>query len=165
MPDGVPLFARGVREGFGAIDALGLKPPANLRAIFSWLPNRITIAYWRRLFGSPRGEAYFAWHARTAWEEGKALAGEVQALVRARHTGVRPTLRRHRRVCGRARVVDASCTRMIVPCPPALRKGKCAVFGAPNPLTCLRRTPGAIVTILTQDSGQCDASLTRARLS
>lgn len=83
-PDAVALFASGVREGFGALRALGLSPPPrSLRAIFGWLPNRITIAYWRRLFGSSRGEAYFAWHARTAWEEGNALASEVRALVRS----------------------------------------------------------------------------------
>jgi len=83
-PATVALFASGVREGFGALRALGLPPPPrSLRAIFGWLPNRITVAYWRRLFGSPRGEAYFAWHARTAWGEGRALAGEVRALVRS----------------------------------------------------------------------------------
>lgn len=82
LPDGVPLFARGVREGFGALDALGLPPPpTNLRAIFGWLPNRITVAYWRRLFASPRGEYYFARHARTAWEEASAVAVEVRALL------------------------------------------------------------------------------------
>lgn len=82
MPDGVPLFARGVREGFGAIDALGLKPPTNLRAIFGWLPNRITVAYWRRLFSSERGEYYFVRHARPAWAEASALAAEVRTLLR-----------------------------------------------------------------------------------
>lgn len=82
IPDGVPLFARGVREGFGALDALGLQPPTNLRAIFGWLPNHITVAYWRRLFASPRGEYYFARHARMAWEEASALAVEVRALLR-----------------------------------------------------------------------------------
>ncbi len=83
-PDAVALFASGVREGFGALRALGIPPPPrSLQAIFGWLPNRITVAYWRRLFGSPQGETYFAWHARTAWEEGKALADEVQALVRS----------------------------------------------------------------------------------
>lgn len=83
-PATVALFASGVREGFRALRALGLPPPPrSLRAIFGWLPNRITVAYWRRLFGSPQGEAYFAWHARSAWEEGKALAGEVRALVRS----------------------------------------------------------------------------------
>ncbi|MDQ6601510.1 MAG: ketopantoate reductase family protein [Chloroflexota bacterium] len=82
-PDTVALFAHAVREGFGALRALGLPPPPrSLRAIFGWLPNRITVAYWRLLLGSPRGEAYFAWHTRTAWEEGKALAREVRALVR-----------------------------------------------------------------------------------
>jgi 2-dehydropantoate 2-reductase len=82
-PELVALFAAGVREGFGALRTLGLPPPpTSLRAIFGWLPNRITIAYWRRLFGSSRGEAYFAWHARTAWEEGTALGSEVRELVR-----------------------------------------------------------------------------------
>ncbi|MGI8688858.1 MAG: ketopantoate reductase family protein [Thermomicrobiales bacterium] len=90
MPDGVPLFTRGVREGFGALDALGLPPPpANLRAIFGWIPNHITVTYWRRLFASPRGEYYFALHARTAWDEASALAAEVRALLR--ESG-RPTL-------------------------------------------------------------------------
>ena len=89
MVGGVPLFARGVREGFRALDALGLPPPpANLRAIFGWLPSWVTVAYWRRLFASPRGDYYFARHVRTAWDEAQALADEVRVLLRA---SARPT--------------------------------------------------------------------------
>jgi 2-dehydropantoate 2-reductase len=58
------LFADGVREGLRLLRTLGFPPaPLNLRAIFTWMPRGVTIAYWRRLFGSARGQYYFAEHA------------------------------------------------------------------------------------------------------
>jgi Ketopantoate reductase PanE/ApbA len=61
---------------------LGFPPtPLNLRAIFTWMPRGVTIAYWRRLFGSARGQYYFAEHARVAWAEMKMLSEEVRAVL------------------------------------------------------------------------------------
>lgn len=76
------LFADGVREGLHLLRMLGLPPaPLNLRAIFTWMPKAITIAYWRRFFGSTRGQYYFAEHARVAWVEMKMLADEVRTVL------------------------------------------------------------------------------------
>jgi 2-dehydropantoate 2-reductase len=76
------LFADGVREGLRLVRTLGLSPaPLNLRAIFLWVPKAITIAYWRRLFGSMRRQYYFAEHAQVAWLEMKALSNEVRAVL------------------------------------------------------------------------------------
>jgi 2-dehydropantoate 2-reductase len=80
-PEIMILFVKGVREGLKSLRALGLPPPPlNLRAIFEWMPRSIAIAYWRRLFGSERGQYYFAEHARVAWAEMKMLSDEVRAL-------------------------------------------------------------------------------------
>ena len=39
------------------------------------------IAYWRRVFASPRGELWFAAHARAAPEEMRSLASELRATL------------------------------------------------------------------------------------
>jgi hypothetical protein len=52
-----------------------------LRAIFRWVPLPLAARYWARLFASPRGEYYFARHARHAPQEMAALAADVRALV------------------------------------------------------------------------------------
>jgi 2-dehydropantoate 2-reductase len=76
------LFADGVHEGLRLLRTLGFPPaPLNLRAIFTWMPRGVTIAYWRRLFGSARGQYYFAEHARVAWAEMKMLSEEVRAVL------------------------------------------------------------------------------------
>jgi hypothetical protein len=76
------LFVNGVREGLRSLQTLGLPPPPiNLRAIFDWMPRGIAIAYWRRFFGSERGNYYFAEHARVAWAEMKMLSDEVRGLL------------------------------------------------------------------------------------
>lgn len=76
------LFADGVREGLRLLRMLGLPPaPLNLRAIFTWMPKAITVAYWRRFFASTRGQYYFAEHARVAWVEMKMLADEVRSVL------------------------------------------------------------------------------------
>jgi 2-dehydropantoate 2-reductase len=81
-PETLRLFADGMREGLRLLRTLGLPPaPLNLRVIFTWMPRAITIAYWRRLFGSERGRYYFAEHARIAWAEMKMLSDEVRAVL------------------------------------------------------------------------------------
>jgi 2-dehydropantoate 2-reductase len=78
----VRVFIRAVREGWAALDGLGVAPPSiALRAIFRWVPPPFAVRYWQRLFASPRGEYYFARHARHAAKEVAALASDVRALV------------------------------------------------------------------------------------
>lgn len=71
-----------IREAWAAMDRLGIaKPPLALRAIFQWVPLAFAVLYWRRLFASPKGELYFAKHARHASIEMAALASDVRALL------------------------------------------------------------------------------------
>ena len=64
------------------MDRRGVKPaPLALRAIFCWVPQPFAIVYWQRLFGSVRGEFYFAHHARRAPKEMAALAADVSELL------------------------------------------------------------------------------------
>jgi 2-dehydropantoate 2-reductase len=70
-----------VRDGWAALDSLGIAPaPPALRAIFCWLPTPFGVTYWQRLLRSPRGEQYFAIHARHAAREMARLADDVRAL-------------------------------------------------------------------------------------
>jgi hypothetical protein len=76
------VFVRAVREGWAALDGLGVAPPPlALRAIFRWVPLPLAVRYWQRLFASPRGEYYFARHARHATKEMVALAADVRAVL------------------------------------------------------------------------------------
>lgn len=78
----IGVFVRAVREGWTALDRIGVKPPPmGLRAIFSWVPLPLAVRYWAQLFASPKGEYYFARHARQAVEEMAALATDVLAAV------------------------------------------------------------------------------------
>jgi len=76
------VFVRAVREGWAALDRLGVaSPPLALRAIFRWVPMPFAVRYWQQLLASPRGEYYFAQHARHAAREMAALAADVRALA------------------------------------------------------------------------------------
>lgn len=78
----VRVFVRAVREGWVALDRVGIgSAPIALRAIFCWVPLPLAVRYWVRLFASPKGEYYFARHARHAIEETAALSADILALV------------------------------------------------------------------------------------
>jgi len=79
---GVRAFILAIREGWEAMDwhAIGSVPLA-LCAILERRPFPIAAAYWKRLLASPRGEYYFARHARRAATEMSALAGDVLVLL------------------------------------------------------------------------------------
>ncbi len=78
----VALFVRAVREGFGALVLNGrARPPANLRAIFEWLPMWVGVAYWRRYFAEPAADYYFGRHARAASGEMQCLTEDLRALL------------------------------------------------------------------------------------
>jgi hypothetical protein len=71
-----------IRQGWAAMDRRRIAPaPVTLRAIFEWVPMPFAVLYWRRLFGSTRGEYYFERHARHAVKEMAALAGDVRTLL------------------------------------------------------------------------------------
>jgi hypothetical protein len=64
------LMTEGVREGFAAMRGLGRPvPPFSLRVLFTWLPQRFAINYWRRFFASDRADYVFGLHVRSASRE------------------------------------------------------------------------------------------------
>jgi len=76
------VFVQAVREGWRALDDVGVAPPPiALRTIFRWVPLPLAVRYWAQLFASTRGEFYFARHARHAAQEMASLADDILALV------------------------------------------------------------------------------------
>jgi 2-dehydropantoate 2-reductase len=95
--DGVADFIRAVREGYRALDAARVRPASlPLRAIFSWMPLRLSVAYWKKYLGSWRGEVLFAAHARHAAVEMAQISDEVAAVMRTTRVPT-PTFDRLRR--------------------------------------------------------------------
>jgi 2-dehydropantoate 2-reductase len=75
-------FILGVREAWAAMDHHAVGPaPLALRAIFTLVPLPVAVLYWQWLLGSPRGEYYFARHARHAAMEMAALAMDVREFL------------------------------------------------------------------------------------
>ena len=82
----------GVREGWAAQDRKGVgAAPLALRTIMCWVPLRLSAMYWSRLLASPRGDLYFARHARHAPAEMASLAHSVRGSLRENEA---PNLRR-----------------------------------------------------------------------
>jgi 2-dehydropantoate 2-reductase len=80
-------FISAIREGWAALDRHAVAPaPLALRAIFQWVPLPLAALYWKRLLASPRGEYYFARHARRAPGEMAALAADVRAFTQSETT-------------------------------------------------------------------------------
>jgi 2-dehydropantoate 2-reductase len=78
----VVLMAKGVREGYSAVRALGLSvEPFALRVLFTWLPPAFAIYYWRRFFASEMADYVFGRHARTASREMRELANDCRSLL------------------------------------------------------------------------------------
>jgi 2-dehydropantoate 2-reductase len=72
----------GVRQGWAAEDRNGVgAAPLALRTMMCWVPLRLSAIYWRRLLASPRGDLYFARHARHAPAEMASLAADVRASL------------------------------------------------------------------------------------
>jgi 2-dehydropantoate 2-reductase len=83
----IRTFISAIREGWAAMDRQTYAPaPLALRAIFQWVPLPFAVMYWQRLLASPRGDYYFARHARRAAEEMAALAADVRVLVQNQAT-------------------------------------------------------------------------------
>ena len=87
------LMTKGVREGFAAVRELGLTvTPFPLRVLFTWLPQRFAVAYWRRFLASDMADYVFGRHARSASHEMRDIANDCLTLLDK--TGVRaPALR------------------------------------------------------------------------
>jgi 2-dehydropantoate 2-reductase len=102
----VVLMAKGVREGYAAVRALGLSvAPFALRVLFTWLPSAFAIYYWRRFFASKMADYVFGRHARAASGEMRELAttvapcwkrAESRPLHSVSFTGLSTPMRRRR---------------------------------------------------------------------
>jgi ketopantoate reductase len=81
-PETVRRFIVAVREGWAAQDRkrVGAAPFA-LRTIMCWVPLRLSTIYWSQLLDSPRGDLYFARHARHAPAEMASLADDVRSFL------------------------------------------------------------------------------------
>ena len=78
----VVLMAKGVREGYSMVRALGLNvAPFALKVLFTWLPPAFAIYYWRRFFASKMADYVFGRHARSASREMRELANDCRALL------------------------------------------------------------------------------------
>jgi 2-dehydropantoate 2-reductase len=78
-PEWVRRFIVAVREGWAAQDRKRLgSAPLALRTIMDWVPLGLSARYWSRLLASPRGDIYFARHARRAPAEMASLADDVR---------------------------------------------------------------------------------------
>jgi 2-dehydropantoate 2-reductase len=78
----VALMAKGVREGYSAVRALGHSvEPFALRVLFTWLPPAVAIYYWRRFFASEMADYVFGRHARAASREMSELANDCRSLL------------------------------------------------------------------------------------
>jgi 2-dehydropantoate 2-reductase len=72
----------GVREGWAAQDRKGVgAAPLALRTLMCWVPLRLSAIYWSRLLASPRGDLYFARHARHAPAEMASLTDDVRSSL------------------------------------------------------------------------------------
>jgi 2-dehydropantoate 2-reductase len=76
------LMVTGVREGFGALRALGLTAtPFALRVLFAWLPSTFAVNYWRRFLTAETADYIFGRHSRAAPTEMRELAKDCQTLL------------------------------------------------------------------------------------
>jgi 2-dehydropantoate 2-reductase len=79
------LMVLATRQGFTALRSGGnTEVPANLHVLYN-LPTVFVVAYWRRVFASPRGELWFAAHARAAPEEMRFSPGNSKPVWLAAH--------------------------------------------------------------------------------
>ncbi len=70
-------FVRAVREGWAALDRLGVAPPPlALRAIFRWVPLPLAARYWMRLRAGVRFRLGFPWFGTFG-----AARGEVRLVL------------------------------------------------------------------------------------
>ena len=81
-PQAVRGFILAVREGWAEQDRKCIpSSPTALRAIMCWVPLGFSTMYWCRLLDSPRGDLYYARHARHAPAEMAALAADVRGWL------------------------------------------------------------------------------------
>ncbi len=90
----VELMVNAIREGFAALQSLGIPvAPFNLKLIFSRMPRWFAVRYWQRALQTSVGTLATAPHARAARAEMGQVAREVLGLLQASPVPT-PTLER-----------------------------------------------------------------------
>ena len=85
----------GVREGFRALQALGIPVvPFKLKVMFLWMPKSYPLRYWRGALRAKLGEYSLAAHTNASTGEVRELVGEVRALVRSSSSVPTPAMDR-----------------------------------------------------------------------
>ncbi len=80
--DGLVLMVRGIKEGLGVLNALGIPiTPAKFR-VLAWLPEPLLVAVLKIGFDTPQAELVMARHANAARDEMLTLADEFRGLAR-----------------------------------------------------------------------------------
>jgi 2-dehydropantoate 2-reductase len=78
------LMVNGVREGFEAVQALGLPvTPFALKLLFNWLPPAFAVSYWQRFFATDTADYIFGRHSRDAFAEMRELADDCRIILRS----------------------------------------------------------------------------------
>jgi 2-dehydropantoate 2-reductase len=78
----VALMVSAIREGFAALQSLGIRvTPFNLKVIFRWMPRWFAVRYWQRALQTDMGTLAIAPHAKAAREEMGQVAREIQVLL------------------------------------------------------------------------------------
>lgn len=90
----VALMVSAIREGFAALQSLGVRvTPFNLKLIFSWMPRWFAVRYWQRALQTDMGTLAIAPHANAAREEMCLVAREILVFLEPSPVLV-PTLKR-----------------------------------------------------------------------
>jgi 2-dehydropantoate 2-reductase len=81
-PVSLRLMVRATSQAFRALRAAHVAEiPTNLAILYLWMPPRFAVGYWQRILASPRGELWFAGHARGAAQEMTLLRDELLGAV------------------------------------------------------------------------------------
>ena len=78
----VALMVSAIREGFAALQSLGVRvTPFNLQVIFRWMPRWFAVRYWQHALQTPVGTLAIAPHAKAAREEMGLVAREILVFL------------------------------------------------------------------------------------
>ena len=81
-PVSLRLMVRATAQAFRALRTAHVAQiPTNLAILYLWMPGEFAARYWRRILAGPRGELWFAGHARSAAQEMALLRDELLAAV------------------------------------------------------------------------------------
>ena len=78
----VALMVSAIREGFAALQSLGVRvTPFNLHVIFSWMPRWFAVRYWQRALQTEVGTLAIAPHAKAAHPEMGQVTREILVFL------------------------------------------------------------------------------------